>query len=243
MNRRVWVALALGLCLLPGNLSAQDRKMSETVFRDKVNHVRLNLSMSTHSDSVRARENLVQREICDVELDFRDQGLLGRVGVWKDGLCDNLAERDHLAKHPTRLRAYLASIQELYQEPVIKGALQPPIPGPPGPRGVPGIGISCWDTNQNGVAEASEDKTGDGRIDTGDCQGGVIRDSVIVREQVVRSKFPWKPVVGVLVTTAAAGIVLCVTDVICPDTLNDLNNDNINVVTSVAGFVVRVRLN
>jgi cysteine-rich repeat protein len=55
------------------------------------------------------------------------------------------------------------------------------VPGPQGPKGdkgdkgntgTPGTnGVSCWDTNGNGVGDPAEDKNGDGNFDTLDCQG------------------------------------------------------------------------
>lgn len=60
--------------------------------------------------------------------------------------------------------------------------------GPPGPAGIQGIqgpqgfdgqpgpqgpiGISCWDLNENGLADASEDTNDDGTVDVFDCSGG-----------------------------------------------------------------------
>jgi hypothetical protein len=44
--------------------------------------------------------------------------------------------------------------------------------GPPGADGVDGIdGVSCWDLNENGVADAEEDRNADGLVDVHDCQG------------------------------------------------------------------------
>ena len=44
--------------------------------------------------------------------------------------------------------------------------------GDKGDTGTPGTnGISCWDTNGNGVGDPAEDKNGDGNFDTLDCQG------------------------------------------------------------------------
>ena len=46
--------------------------------------------------------------------------------------------------------------------------------GAPGPAGADGSdgsnGFSCWDTNQNGVADPAEDVNGDGTVDVFDCQ-------------------------------------------------------------------------
>lgn len=51
----------------------------------------------------------------------------------------------------------------------------PPPPGkqgPPGPEGPAGSdGLSCWDTNANGVGDPDEDKNGDGHYTAEDCQG------------------------------------------------------------------------
>lgn len=51
-----------------------------------------------------------------------------------------------------------------------------PSPGPQGPAGQQGEsgydGISCWDLNENGIADLeSEDTNGDGRVDVKDCRG------------------------------------------------------------------------
>ena len=53
--------------------------------------------------------------------------------------------------------------------------------GPVGPVGAPGrnsaagpqgpAGISCFDLNRNGVGDANEDRNGDGRVDSLDCNG------------------------------------------------------------------------
>ncbi|MEZ4632390.1 MAG: hypothetical protein R2880_17035 [Deinococcales bacterium] len=59
------------------------------------------------------------------------------------------------------------------------GAVGPMGPaGPVGATGAPGAsgpmgpaGLNCWDLNANGVAEANEDRNGDGRVDSFDCQG------------------------------------------------------------------------
>lgn len=43
-------------------------------------------------------------------------------------------------------------------------------PGPTGDAGAPGSdGLSCWDLNENGVADPEEDLNGDGVVDTSDC--------------------------------------------------------------------------
>ncbi|MGD9386983.1 MAG: tetrathionate reductase family octaheme c-type cytochrome [Gammaproteobacteria bacterium] len=43
--------------------------------------------------------------------------------------------------------------------------------GDPGPAGADGSdGISCWDLNENGVADPEEDTNGDGVVDVFDCQ-------------------------------------------------------------------------
>lgn len=43
--------------------------------------------------------------------------------------------------------------------------------GPAGADGSDGAdGISCWDLNQNGVADPAEDTNGDGAVDVFDCQ-------------------------------------------------------------------------
>lgn len=52
-------------------------------------------------------------------------------------------------------------------------------PGPQGDKGPDGIaegdpgdaGIACWDTNGNTIADAGEDKNGDGIVDAYDCHG------------------------------------------------------------------------
>ncbi|MEE9340924.1 MAG: hypothetical protein V3V21_04595 [Thermoplasmata archaeon] len=44
--------------------------------------------------------------------------------------------------------------------------------GPPGANGTDGEdGISCWDLNENGVEDASEDVNGDSEVDVEDCAG------------------------------------------------------------------------
>lgn len=46
-------------------------------------------------------------------------------------------------------------------------------PGPPGPPGEPGpqgpAGVSCWDLNENGIADLEEDRNLDGRVSVLDC--------------------------------------------------------------------------
>jgi len=42
------------------------------------------------------------------------------------------------------------------------------VPGEPGPAGAPGI--SCWDLNENGIADPDEDLNGDGVTDVLDCR-------------------------------------------------------------------------
>jgi hypothetical protein len=48
-------------------------------------------------------------------------------------------------------------------------------PGPPGANGTDGEdgedGISCWDLNENGIEDASEDVNGDSVVDVMDCAG------------------------------------------------------------------------
>ena len=44
--------------------------------------------------------------------------------------------------------------------------------GPAGPQGPPGSGFDCWDTNQNGVNDASEDTNNDGIFNASDCPVG-----------------------------------------------------------------------
>lgn len=52
-----------------------------------------------------------------------------------------------------------------------KGPTGPAGPGG-GPKGANGIsGTSCWDTNGNGLGDASEDNNGDGTFNAADCQG------------------------------------------------------------------------
>ncbi len=61
----------------------------------------------------------------------------------------------------------------------VDGIVGPPGPagidgiaGPPGPAGANGTnGMNCWDSNGDGVNDASEDVNGDGAYDTLDCQG------------------------------------------------------------------------
>ena len=45
--------------------------------------------------------------------------------------------------------------------------------GPQGAQGAPGSpgGLMCWDTNENGIGDAAEDRNGDGLFNTLDCQG------------------------------------------------------------------------
>ena len=51
--------------------------------------------------------------------------------------------------------------------------------GPPGFPGTPGVaiiergktGLSCWDLNQNDIADSEEDINGDGVVDVNDCKG------------------------------------------------------------------------
>jgi hypothetical protein len=51
--------------------------------------------------------------------------------------------------------------------------------GPQGPRGNDGTdGLSCWDSNGNGVKDADEDLNQDGSWDAADCQGSVELQSV-----------------------------------------------------------------
>ncbi len=54
-----------------------------------------------------------------------------------------------------------------------EGATGPAGPvGVQGPAGIAGApGLACWDSNGNGIAEASEDINGDGIFDALDCQG------------------------------------------------------------------------
>ena len=45
--------------------------------------------------------------------------------------------------------------------------------GTVGPQGQQGLqGTSCWDTNSNNIADASEDINGDGFFNANDCLGG-----------------------------------------------------------------------
>lgn len=55
-------------------------------------------------------------------------------------------------------------------------------PGPPGEPGQPGApgqnGLSCWDLNGNGFADADEDANGDGQFNALDCQGSLANVSI-----------------------------------------------------------------
>jgi hypothetical protein len=245
--RRLLVALTAVLCLLPTNLVGQTR-MSETVFRGRVYFIAESMPPDSNDAAAQIRRDLVQREICDVGLDFSDPNILGRVGVWRDELCRQNLER--LSSRPVQLHRTLKEVDSYYQEEVRKGGT-----AQDGKDGTDGV--NCWDTNKNHTADAIEDTNKDGRIDVIDCRGGDGKNAIapppaIVREQIVRTGIPWKPI---LITIGAAGVVaggLCLSDIIdCGGDKTTIKNDNINVFGDViqaaprprGGFVFGVRLN
>ena len=65
----------------------------------------------------------------------------------------------------------------------------PGAPGDPGDPGAPGAdGISCWDTNANGVGDLpDEDVNGDGVVDVDDCAAGADFIAAAVEEAEIES--------------------------------------------------------
>ena len=66
-------------------------------------------------------------------------------------------------------------------------------------------GFSCWDLNQNGVADPDEDLNGDGNIDTLDCREPLPGTAVLVSGQAATALGPLDRFVEIIFTPAAGG--------------------------------------
>ena len=63
--------------------------------------------------------------------------------------------------------------------------------GAPGPVGAGGSdGFSCWDLDQNGVADPDEDLNGDGAVDTLDCRAPLPGTAVLVSGNITTPDGP-----------------------------------------------------
>jgi hypothetical protein len=214
--RRIWVVFTLVLCLLPTVLAAQSRKMTENVFRGRVYLIADSIPTDSTDAAAQIRRDIVQREICDVELDFSDPKILGRVGVWRDGLCRHNLER--LSTRPVQLHRTLKEVDSYYEEEVRKGSTATRGPqGPPGPRGEPGLPGPRGEPGLPGLTPS------------------------IPPPQIVRAGIPWKPVLYAVGTAAVVGGVLCWQEVlICQDTENHLDN-NVGIINVYGDKVAYIR--
>jgi len=66
-------------------------------------------------------------------------------------------------------------------------------------------GFSCWDLNQNGVADPEEDLNGDGNIDTLDCREPLPGTAVLVSGQAETALGPLDRFVEILFTPVGGG--------------------------------------
>jgi len=75
--------------------------------------------------------------------------------------------------------------------------------GAAGPGG--SDGFSCWDLNQNGVADPDEDLNGDGNVDTLDCREPLPGTAVVVSGQAATPNGPLDRFVEIMFTPAGGG--------------------------------------
>ena len=78
--------------------------------------------------------------------------------------------------------------------------------GAPGPVGAGGSdGFSCWDLDQNGVADPDEDLNGDGAVDTLDCRAPLPGTAVLVSGNITTPDGPLDRFVKVSFVPAGGG--------------------------------------
>ena len=82
-------------------------------------------------------------------------------------------------------------------------------PGATGPAGAAGAdGFSCWDLNQNGVADPEEDLNGDGTVDTLDCRAPLPGTSIAVSGEVSTQAGPLDRFVAVAFAPSGGGAAI-----------------------------------